>query len=86
VQNDNNPLSNYEVPPTGIHDAWGPIALYGGDPDNTYSVVGGFGITPAFVRVPRPEYDPNLSEQKPPMDAPPDGPGCLYCAQPPAQF
>jgi hypothetical protein len=86
VQNDNNPLSNYEVPPTGIHDAWGPIALYGGDPDNTYSVVGGFGITPAFVRVPRPEYDPNLSEQKPPMDVPPEGPGCLYCAQPPAQF
>jgi hypothetical protein len=82
VQNDNSPLSNYEVPPTGIHDTWGPIALYGGDPDNTSSVVGSFGITPAFVRVPRPEYDPNLSEQKPPLNAPPDA-GCVYCYQPP---
>ncbi len=84
VQNDNDPLSNYEVPPTGVHDAWGPIALYGGDVDGTYSLVAGFGATPAFVRVPQPEYDPNLNEQKPPMNAPPDAPGCLYCYQPPA--
>lgn len=77
VQNDNDPLSNYEVPPTGIHDKYGPIALYGGDDESAV-----FGVTPAFVRVPQPEYDPNLTEQKPPLTAPPDG-GCLNCYQPP---
>lgn len=75
VQNDNDPLSSYEIPPGGIHDAYGPIALYGGDPDSA-----SFGITPAFVRVPQPEYDPRMTEQLPPMDAPPDG-TCVYCYQ-----
>ena len=84
VQNDNDPLSNYEVPPTGLNDHWGPVALYGGDPESMYALGAGFGITPAFVRVPRPEYDPNLSEQQPPMGVPPDRSGCLYCSQPPA--
>lgn len=83
MPNDNDPTATYEVPPTGIHDHYGPIALYGGDPESTY-VTGGFGLTPAFVRVPQPEYDPNLQEQKPPMTAPPDG-TCLYCFQPPAK-
>lgn len=81
VQNDNDPLSNYEVPPTGIHDSYGPIALYGGDPENMVAY-GSFGVTAAFLRVPQPEYDPHLTEQKPPMDAPLDD-TCLYCYQPP---
>lgn len=77
VPNDNDPLLNYEVPPTGIHDAYGPIALYGGDVE---SIFGTFQGTPAFVRVPQPDYDPRLNEQAPPRDAPPDR-TCLYCYQ-----
>ena len=76
VQNDNDPLSNYTVPPTGVHDTWGPIALYGGD--GSQQLGGSYGGTPMFLRVARPEFDPNLADGMPPKDAPPDN-TCLLC-------
>lgn len=77
VQNDNDPLSNYTVPPTGVHDKWGPVALYAGDPDGAFA-----GIAPVFIRVSRPDVDPHLAENLPPKDAPPDT-TCLLCYQMP---
>lgn len=81
VQDWNDPLSSYTVPPTGIHDIYGPIALYGGEVDGAGTSITGFGTVPTFVRLPQPEIDPHHADDQPSKDAPPDR-QCLYCGQP----